>query len=227
MSQNEQKKADNFEQIEETLTKGERFIEKNQKKLSYIVIFILAVILIGLAYNRYVLKPKAEEAVEQMFIAQRYFERDSFKLALNGDGNTPGFLEIIEDYGSTPSGNLAHLYAGLCYLHTNKYDEAISHLKKFSSDDFLLGNMAIANIGDAYMQMGKYGDAASEYSKAASKKVNDFSTPTFLFKAGFAYEKAGNFKSALEAYKAVEKNHPKSTEARDIEKYITRAKAKL
>lgn len=224
MAQNEAKKTDNFEQIEDALSRSEQFIEKNQKMLSYSIIGILIVAVIVLAYQKYVKEPQREEAVDQMFMAQKYFERDSFKLALNGDGNALGFLEIAERYGSTPSGNLSNYYIGLCYLYTGEYENAVKYLQKFSSRDFLIANMAIANIGDAYMQSGKFKEAAQAYIKAASAKTNNFSTPNFLFKAGFAYEKNGDKDAALKAYERIEKEFPNSIEARDIEKYITRAK---
>ncbi|MDE5611983.1 MAG: tetratricopeptide repeat protein, partial [Odoribacter sp.] len=162
----------------------------------------------------------------QIFGAQNYFEKDSFNLALYGDGNVLGFIEIADKYSSTPSGNLANLYAGVSYLHIGEYDNAIKYLNKFSSDDLLLANLAIANIGDAYMQLGNYKKAAEYYQKAASSKTNDFSTPSFLMKQGLALEKADNYKEALKAYEKIEKQYPTSVEARDIEKYIERARLK-
>ena len=49
--------------------------------------------------------------------AQYRFEDQNadYALALEGDANGAGFLEVIEKYGSTPSGNLAKHYAGVCY----------------------------------------------------------------------------------------------------------------
>ena len=42
-----------------------------------------------------------------------------------------------------------------------------------------------------------------------------------------AYEKAGDYASALKIYEQIEKDFPSSTEARDIEKYIERAQLNL
>ena len=182
MSKDQKKKEDGFEQLEDALTNGEQFIEKNQKMIVNIVIALIIIIGAYFGYNKFISEPKATEAANQIFGAQNYFERDSFNLALNGDGNTLGFIEIIDKYGSTPSGNLANYYAGLSYLYTGDYQNAIKYLNKFSSEDLLMANMAIANIGDAYMQLGEYKKAAEYYKKAAASKVNDFSTPMFLMK---------------------------------------------
>jgi cytochrome c-type biogenesis protein CcmH/NrfG len=46
-------------------------------------------------------------------------------------------------------------------------------------------------------------------------------------KAGLAYEKSDDYKSALAMYEKLEKEFPASTEAREIEKYIARAKSRL
>ncbi len=227
MSKDQKKKEDGFEQLEDALTNSEQFIEKNQKMIVNIIIALIIIIGAYFGYNKFISEPKATEAANQIFGAQNYFERDSFNLALNGDGNTLGFIEIIDKYGSTPSGNLANYYAGLSYLYTGDYQNAIKYLNKFSSEDLLMTNMAIANIGDAYMQLGEYKKAAEHYKKAAASKVNDFSTPMFLMKNGLALEKAGDYNAALKSYEQIEKDFPSSTEARDIEKYIERAQLNL
>lgn len=223
MSKNQQKKEDGFEQLEDVLSSSEQFIEKNQKMIVYVITGVLVVVGAYFGYNKFVAEPHALEAENQIFGAQNYFEKDSFNLALEGDGNILGFLEIIDKYGSTPSGNLACYYAGLSYLNTGDNENAIRYLKKFSADDLLTGNMAIANIGDAYMQMGDYRKAAEYYRKAAASKANDFSTPVFLMKNGRALEKACDYKNAIKSYEQIEKDFPNSPEARDIEKYIERA----
>ena len=227
MAKEQKKKEDGFEQLEGALTSGEQFVEKNQKMIVNVIIGIIVVVAAYFGYNRFISAPKATEAANQIFGAQNYFERDSFNLALNGDGNVLGFLEIIDKYGSTPSGNLANLYAGISYLRLGEYENAIKYLKAFSSDDLLLSNMAIANIGDAYMQLGDFNQAASHYRKAASSKTNDFSTPLFLLKEGIALEKAGDYAGALKSYEQIDREYPNSSEARDIEKYIKRAEMSM
>ena len=219
--------ADNFENLEEALSKTEQYIEKNQKKLIKIAFAVVLVCIAIFAYHKYYKTPLEEKAKNQLFQAQRYFEKDSFKLALNGDGNYPGFLEIIDEYGSTTAGNLSKYYSGISYLRIGEYQKAIDYLSSFSSDDFLLSGLAKAAIGDAYMELGENTKAASNYMDASAINANEFTTPIYLQKAGIAYEMIGDYKKALDAYEKVEKNYAKSAEARDIEKYITRAKAMM
>ena len=170
------------------------------------------------------LKDKRLNAQAQMFQAEHYFEKDSLKLAMNGDGTNPGFIQIIDDYGSTKSGNLAKYYLGICYLKQGDFQNAIDNLTSFSSDDQIVGPMAIGATGDAYMELGQTDKAIEYYLKAAKKKDNDFTASMFLQKAGWAYEILGQYDKAIEVYTKIQKEHNKSFEARDIDKYIARAK---
>ena len=213
-----------FESIEETLSKSELFIERNQKLLTNIVLGILIVVAAYMAWKKYYYKPHAMEAQSQMFMAVDYFEKDSFNLALNGDGNYLGFYDIIDEYGSTPAGNLAHYYAGIANLHLGNYEEALDQLKSFSSDDLMISSMTLGAIGDVYAEMGDNDNAINYYQKAANNHPNDFITPIFLFKAGLLNEIIGNYNNALDAFETIQKEYPRSNESRDIKKYITRVK---
>src|ERR1035437_6190261 len=95
---NNESAEEKLEGIESALTRTEQYIEENQKSLMIIAGAIIAVVAIYFAFNRFYLKPKEEKAQTQMFVAEQYFEKDSFRLALNGDGNYPGFLGIIDEY---------------------------------------------------------------------------------------------------------------------------------
>lgn len=224
------KKSDNTEEkimapVEEALSKTEVFIEKNQKLIMIILGAIALVVLGYFGFQRFILIPREKEAQSQMFMAEKYFEQDSLRLALNGDGSYPGFLQIIDDYGMTKSAKLAHYYVGIIYLNQAKYQEAIDHLNKFKTKDVMLAPMAKGAIGDAYMELGQKEDAAKQYLAAADTYTNEFTTPVFLQKAAWAYEDAGNKNAALEVYNRIKTEYPRSAEARDVEKYITRLKA--
>jgi tetratricopeptide (TPR) repeat protein len=215
---------DKIHAVEDALTRTEQFIEKNQKIITYVVGGIAALVLLIFAYNRFYMVPREKDAQDQIFMAQKFYEQDSLKLALNGKGSYPGFLSIIDDYGNTKAGNLARYYAGMCYLKTGKFQDAIDYLKKFSSSDEFVGPMAIGAIGDAHLELGQKEEAVTYYLKAADKKKNDLITPFFLQRAAFTYEELGKYDKAIDVYERIKKEHSKSIEARDIDKYIERAK---
>ena len=223
MSKKQKKAAaeHNIELVEGALSKSEQYIEDNQKSLSIIVAVIVVIVGAYLAYDRFYVGTQEDQAQSQMYRAEQYFEIDSFNLALNGDGNFPGFLELIDDYGVTDAANLAHYYAGICYLNMGQNKEAVDYLTGFESRSKVIAPIAYGATGDAYMEMEETEQAATYYQKAASVK-NDFTAPPFLMKAAFAYEKLGENKKALKAYQTIKKNYKNSTETRSIDKYIAR-----
>lgn len=217
---------DKFEGIENALTRTEQYIEENRKSLMIIAGAILAAVAIYFAFDRFYLVKREEEAQKQMFVAEQYFEKDSLKKALNGDGNYPGFLSIIDEYSLTKTANLAHYYAGICLKNTGKYSDAIEHLRKFDSNDKILSNIALGAIGDCYSELNESDKAVKYYKKAADNVKNDFTSPFYLLRAGILLEDKGEFKKALEVYERIQKEYNRSNEGQQIEKYITRTKVK-
>jgi tetratricopeptide (TPR) repeat protein len=217
----------NLGNIESALSKTELFIEDNQKLLVNILLGILAITLLVIAGNRYILKPKNTEAAASMYMAERYFERDSFDLALNGYGTFPGFLDIIDEYSITKSAKLAKYYAGVCYNELGDHESAIDYLSKFRTGDLLTGAAAMSTLGDAYSEIEEYNKAAATYLKAVKKYENSFSSPIILKKAGIVYEEMGALDKALEVYKRISLQYPDSNEGREIKKYIGRVEAQL
>jgi len=209
--------------VEETLTKTEQFLEENYKTL--LTGLGVIVVLVGIFWlGRLYLGKKNDEAQSQMYQAERYFEMDSLNLALNGDGNYLGFLDIAKDYKLTNAGNLAKYHAGICYLHLGKYQEAIDFLNKYSKKDKVIGSLAIGATGDAYVEMGDIDKGISKYLEAAEFGLNAFNTPLFLMKAAELYELTGKYSDALKIYERIESDYPESTEGSSIDKYIARVK---
>jgi len=214
------------EGVEQALTRAEQFIETYQKQIVWVVSVVLGIVVLYMAFQRFYVEKKSQEAAAQMFPAEQYFENDDWEKALDGDGNNLGFVDIISDYKFTPSANLAKYYAGICCLRIEEYEEAISYLSKFKSKDIILSSIALGSIGDAYAQLGESGKAVSFYKKAAQRKSNDFTSPLYLLRAGILLENEGKLKEAGELYERIKTNYAVSTEGRTIDKYIARIKAK-
>ena len=212
-----------FAQIEETLSRTEQYIEDNQKSLVVIVGGIIVIIALYLSFTNFYLEPLEEEAHADMYMAEMYFEKDSFNLALNGDGQFLGFLDIADEYSLTNAGNLANYYAGLCYLHTKQYEDAIEYLSNFSSNDIILSTLTLGCIGDAYLELEENSKALKYYEKAAENNDNEFTTPRYLMKQANILEMNEEFEDALEIYNQIKEDYSKSQIAQDIDKYIVRA----
>ena len=219
---NKNKTEDQFAQIEETLSKTEQFIEENQKSLMNIIGAIVGIVALFSVYQNFYIEPMEKEAQAEMYMAELYFQKDSFNLALNGDGQYLGFLDIADDYSSTNVGQLANYYAGLSYLHTADYDNAIEYLGDFSSDDIILSSLALGCIGDAYMELGDTDAALDAYADAVNNSANDFTAPRYMMKQAMIYTSIGDNNKALDLFKAIQSDYKTAREANGIEKYIAR-----
>jgi tetratricopeptide (TPR) repeat protein len=213
----------NIVSVETALSRSEQFIEKNQKILIGVVVALVLIVGGYLGYKKWYLQPLNEEANAQMFIAEQYFEKDSFNLALKGDMNYPGFLTIIDEYSSTKAGNLARYYAGICYLQLGKFNEAIESLESFDSDDKMLKPISLGATGDAYLELKQDKKAVEYYLKAGKYGENEFTSPLYLLRAGQVLENMKDYKGALEQYKLIKEKYKTSNEGRVIDKYIAKA----
>jgi tetratricopeptide (TPR) repeat protein len=205
------------------LSKTEQFLEQNYKPL--LIGLAVVVVLVGLFWlSKLYLTKRNDEAQSQMYQAQKYLELDSINLALNGDGNYLGFLDIAKEYKFTKAGNLARYGAGICNLHLGNYQEAIDFLDKYSKKDKVIGSIAIGATGDAYVELGNTDKGLAKYLEAAEFAGNSFNTPLFLMKAAELYEINGKYADALKLYEQIKEEYPTSTEGSSIDKYIARAK---
>jgi TolA-binding protein len=139
---------------------------------------------------------------------------------LNGSEGKFGFIKIADEYAGTDAGNLANYYAGIAYLNTGKYAEAIDFLSKFESKDMILGALAKGAIGDAYAQKNQLKEALDNYAKAAEASKNDFTTPRFLLKAGKTALALGNKEEALKYFTTIKDNYDTTPEAASVDVLI-------
>ncbi len=198
--------------------------ERNRKTFIYSGAGLGVLIIAAIAYF-YFNSGREEEAQKAYFRAERYYEMDSVKLALKGDGYATGMEDVADEYGSTKAGQDAHYYIGMAKLREGKYQEAIDNLQAFHLKSPIVYPLALGGIGDAYAQLKDYESAVKYYVKAAEYSDNNFTAPKFYKKAGLVYEKLGDFGKAQEAYQKVKDKYNTTYGARDIDKWIQRARA--
>lgn len=215
-----QKEAARKENIEATVSATEKFYNENKKTIWGIIIAVLVVGLGILAYSKFVYQPKCAEAQQAAYQAESAFRLNDWEAALNGDGNFTGFAEIISVYGNK-AGKSMNLYAGICELQLGYYEEAIAYLKKYKGKDSILSARAFACIGDAYVELGDYQNALTNYRKAVSVADNLFAA-AYLVKEGLVFEALGRNAEALECFETVKDRYPSSLEAYEIDKYINK-----
>ncbi len=225
--------AEVFNTLDDSANKAEDWVGKNQKGI-FAVIGAVALVLLGyLGYKNFIAEPKAEEAMNEMFTAQNYFNqavagesKDSlYTLALNGGEGKFGMIDIASEYGSTPAGNLANYYAGMAYLNLKDYTNAVKYLSDFSTDDPVLGPIAKGGVADAFVQLNQLEDALGYYEQAIDASTNDYTTPMYLFKAANVALSLGQKDKALKYYERIQSEFSDADQAKNIDVFIGRAEA--
>ena len=213
-------------EVEELVSKSELFIENNSKKIMLGILALAVIVGAFFGYRHGYLIPQQKKASVALFKGEQYFAKDSFQLALNGNGaDYEGFEAIIDQYGNTQSGNLAKAYAGICYFKLDQYDKALEKLKSFDASDKMISPTIIGLIGDCYVNMDNAKEGVAYFEKAANAADNEIISPIYLKKAGFAYESMQQYNNAVKVYTLIKEKNYNSIEAADIDKYITRATA--
>jgi len=221
-----------FNSLDEGATRTEEWVARNQKWI-YGIVAALALIAIGyVLYEKFVHEPAETEAANEMYRAELYFTQavdattapDSlYNLALKGGEGKLGLLGIIENHSGTDAANLAHYMAGMAYLNTGKYKEAVTHLEDFKTEDEVLNAMTQGAIGDAFAQLKQNNEALEYYNKAVSAADNEFTAPRFLFKAGQLALTLNKKEEALKHFKEIKEKYETSAQGASIDAYIAMA----
>jgi tetratricopeptide (TPR) repeat protein len=197
------------------------FWGKNNKLITYAVVGLVVVIGGYFAYNNFFKGPAEAKAAEAIWKAEDYFKQDSFKLALNGDGKSPGFLKVISAHSGTKAGNLAKFYAGACYMQLGDFNNAIKQLKDFSTDQVLFELRTAGLLGDAHSELGKKQEAIDYYKKAGNMfDKDDVNSPEYLFRAAMLNQELGKNKEAIELLHQIKDKYPNSQRAFEVDKHL-------
>jgi tetratricopeptide (TPR) repeat protein len=212
--------------VEQSLSRVEAFFEDNQKAITGFI----AAIIIGVggyyAFTRMYLAPREKEAQYELYLSQQHLDFEDFEQALNGDGNSIGLIAISENYSMTKAANLANYYAGVSYLNTADYKNAIKYLDKFSTKDDILSVVSTGAIADAFIELNQTKEALEYYEKAIKKSSNSLVVPIYIKKAGQTAMLLEDNKRALKHFKNLMENYSQSEEAQNADKIIAKLEAK-
>lgn len=217
----------------DTAVKSELFFEKNRKLIIGAIVALIVIIGGFFLYKVFVANPREEKASTALAKGQEYFNAEQFDKALKGDGaGYNGFVRIADDYSSTDAGNLANLYAGLCYANLGKWNDAVKYLESFSpAGDAMVSPAAIEALGNAYAHVGQVDKAISKLKEAAEAadskakdNVNYSLSPMFLLQAGELLESENKTDEANKLYQDIKKKYVNSAlvQSNEIDKYIER-----
>lgn len=142
-----------------------------------------------IAYKNLYKAPRQAKARRASFKAEQMLERDSFQIALHGNGaDVMGFLEVIEKYSGTSSASLAHAYAGICLFNLEQYERRLSTSKSFKADDEMASPTLYGLIGDCYVNMGQTERVSRRLCRGSDESRQRHTPPLYTLKAAIAYE---------------------------------------
>jgi hypothetical protein len=207
---------------EVVIARAKDFWERYSKPIMIICTVIIVAVGGYFIYQKYFEEPQEVKAADAIFKAEEYYRIDSLNLALNGDGQNPGFLRVIDKFGGTDAGNLARYYAGVIYVKMDDNEKAIKYLKKFSTSSKPTQAKAYRLLADAYGDLGKNKDAFDYYKKSAHEFEEDESNSaeSLFFAAYLAQRSLNDTKSAIDLYKELKEKFPRSQQAQQADNYL-------
>jgi tetratricopeptide (TPR) repeat protein len=197
------------------------WLEKNKKVIYYIAIgFVAAAVIIFLwGKNRTESNDKATAMLAKVV---PYYDQGNYDLALNGvpQQGIMGLQAVVDEYGSTKTGELAKLYLANSYYAMKDYDKALEYYDDISVSDKLVSSSAIAGVAACYEVKGDLSKAASYFEKAASKNMTLMQAPQNLQRSAVNYAAIGKKEKAIELLQTLKKEFPSSPYARDVDRFI-------
>jgi tetratricopeptide (TPR) repeat protein len=218
----EKKQVPDSEKGEQIVAQAKDFWTRNSKAILGVGTVLLLAVAGFFVYRKFFKEPKEDKATEALFKAEDYFRQDSVRLALNGDGQNLGFLRIIDRHSGTKAANLAHYYAGICYLKMDDNQNAVKHLKEFSTDAKQIQQRAYKLLGDAYGDLGNNQDALEYYKKAARHFEEDaINSAEALFNAAYLADKVlKDQKEAISLYTELKEKYPNTQFGYEADKFL-------
>ena len=196
---------------------------KSNNKLRIITYVVGGLVIVSVGYFLYTIfiwNPSNEKSKAAYFEGLNYANKDSTDAAIDA------LRPVVKKYDGKIGGEIAQFTYARQLMNKGQFSKALEELEGVDVKDAYVSVMAIGLQGDCKSEMKKYEDAAALYIKAADANDNDFTTPTYLFKAATCAEKVNDTEAAGALYKRILDNYPDFANQKSIKKYIARANKK-
>jgi tetratricopeptide (TPR) repeat protein len=192
--------------------------EENKKKI-YIIAGVLVALVIIIYFYYSDRASKNEEAELKLSSVISLYEQGKYQEAINGDpaAQITGLAQIVDEFGSTNSGETAKMYLGNCYYNIKDYDNALKQFESYGGKNDIIKASCLSGIGAVYEARGDYKKAAEYFEKAAKVNKSVVINQENLYYAIRAYTTAGDKDNARRVFTALREEYPNS-------KYIDEAR---
>ncbi|MEK6650732.1 MAG: tetratricopeptide repeat protein [Bacteroidota bacterium] len=199
---------------------AEAWALENKKTLTYGGMALIAIVVVLFVWNDRRSAAEVESSTRLARILPVY-DQGNYQQAIDGVASegTFGLKSIVDEYGGTNAGQLAHLYFANALAALGKYAEASDIYEDISVDDRLVMASAAAGQARCYEGLERYKEAGGAYERAASTDPKNPLAPDRLFSAAVNFKHAGMKEEAREALATMRKLYPTSSYARDMARY--------
>ncbi len=166
-------------------------------------------------------KENEEIANTQLARVLKLYDQASYRQAIDGvpGKNIRGLKALVEDLGSTESGETAKLYLANSFMSLGNIDEAKKYYDDYSGDIDLMKAAAYAGLASCYEVKNDLKNASEYFMKAANVVKNAAVTPEYLTNAARTYALAGDKVKAKKILDQMKKDFPETQFAREYDKY--------
>lgn len=193
---------------------------KQLRMITFAVTGLIVVILGYILYRQFVYAPNNQKANEGYYRGLNLAAKDSVDAAI---AELEPFVKKNDGY---QGGEVAEFTLARQYMAKGDFQKALKLLEGVKLKDTYGPAMALGLQGDCYSEMGKYKDAMDMYIDAAEVNENEWTTPTYLFKAGQVAEEIKDLEKAKELYERINQDYYMFGQQKSIDKYIARVSVK-
>lgn len=204
------------------------FLRKNKKIMSGVATGLVIAAIVVVAYMNNIRSQNNKAATELSGVLSA-FNGGAYQVAINGDPtqNVRGLKSIVENYGSSETGQQAKIYLADCYYYLGDYADAMKYFKDYDGSDKFLQASAYAGMAEVYAIQKEYSKAAKYYQRAAEVDSKNFLAPQYLVGAARNYIKTGDKEMAISLLTRVKKDFPNSQYASSVNMLLAEAKLGL
>ena len=209
-----------------TYFEAQSWFELNKKRISTVATILAVVVAaIWIYYNNRATGDL--NATTDLGKVMRYYDQGQYQIAINGapQENIRGLEQIVSDYGSTPTGQIARLYLANCYFSLSQYDKALELYRDTDVSDKSLMASVYAGIAACEVEKGNTAEGARMFEKAAGNDSREMNAAEYLYRAAGSYLQAGEKEKASELLERLKKDFPQSTYAREADRLVAQVRS--
>lgn len=202
------------------------FFQANQSKI-LIGVGIVAVLIVAVILFSNKRSSNNVTAAGLMAKVIPLYEASNYKDAIDGQkaANIVGLKKIVDDYGSTETGESAKIYLANSYVMIGNDQAAFDAYDSYSGSNQLFKSTALAGKAGCLEAKNEFEKAVDLYKDAAKISKYNPSNPEYLLKAAISLIKVGKKEEAKSLLDSIKKDYKTSPVLYELDKYLVQVES--